>query len=101
MEGQLREGGGEQDVDITVGTHSSSHCLQSINLTLKALEKPPMHCLKHEEPSRSPPTRQEKKQTTNPPKKEKESSFQMKIPQLNIAVPLPLVNTSFIYSFVR
>lgn len=74
--GSCGRGEGEQDVDITVGIHLSSHCLQSINLTLKALEKPPMHCLKQEEPSRSLPTRQEKKQTTNlPPKKKKKAAF--------------------------
>lgn len=42
-------GKGAQDVDVTVGTHLSPRCLQSINLTLKALGKPPMRCLKQEE----------------------------------------------------
>lgn len=54
-----------------------------------------MHRLKQEEPSQSPLTRQERK------KEKKESSSQMKIHPLNIAAPLPLVNSSFIYSFVR
>lgn len=67
----MREGEGEQDVDITVGTHLSPHCLQSINLTLKALGKPPMHRLKQEEPSQSPPTRQERRKKKKTQKKKK------------------------------
>lgn len=67
--GRCRRGKGEQDVDITVGTHLSPHCLQSINLTLKALGKPPMHCLKQEEPSQSPLTRQERKEKKRKKKK--------------------------------
>lgn len=67
--GRCGRGMGEQDVDITVGTHLSPHCLQSINLTLKALGKPPMHCLKQEEPSQPPPTRQEKKKKKEKRKK--------------------------------
>lgn len=69
--GSCGRGEGEQDVDITVGTHLSSHCLQSINLTLKALGKPPMHCLEQEELSSSPPARQEKTTNNKPPQKRK------------------------------